>query len=102
MVIGFSRDWCSGCRAILGQPWRSVICRTYPLYPQGILFSRFHLADSFFGYTVHGFRTSFTEYVAAETDFPDDLADRCIAHERRGKVRRAYQRSDLLKKRREI
>jgi integrase len=54
------------------------------------------------GYTVHGFRTSFTEYVAAETDFPDDLADRCIAHERRGKVRRAYQRSDLLEKRREI
>jgi integrase len=54
------------------------------------------------GYTVHGFRTSFTEYVAAETDFPDDLADRCIAHERRGKVRRAYQRDDLLPKRRLI
>jgi integrase len=54
------------------------------------------------GYTVHGFRTSFTEYVAAETDFADDLADRCIAHERRGKVRRAYQRDDLLPKRRLI
>jgi hypothetical protein len=27
-------------RAILGQPWRSIIRRTYPLYPQGILFSR--------------------------------------------------------------
>jgi integrase len=54
------------------------------------------------GYTVHGFRTSFTEYVAAETDFPDDLADRCVAHERRGKVRRAYQRDDLLPKRRLI
>jgi integrase len=54
------------------------------------------------GYTVHGFRTSFQEYVAAETDWPDDLADRCIAHERRGKVRRAYQRDDLLPKRRLI
>jgi integrase len=54
------------------------------------------------GYTVHGFRTSFTEYVAAETDYSDDLADRCIAHERRSKVRRAYQRDDLLPKRREI
>ena len=54
------------------------------------------------GYTVHGFRTSFQEYVAAETTFPDDLADRCIAHEQRGKVRRAYQRDDLLPKRRLI
>jgi hypothetical protein len=42
------------------------------------------------GYTVHGMRTSFTEWVAAETDWPDDLADRCIAHERRSKVRKAY------------
>jgi integrase len=54
------------------------------------------------GFTVHGFRTSFQEYVAAETQWPDDLADRCIAHERRSKVRRAYQRDDLLAKRREI
>ena len=54
------------------------------------------------GYTVHGFRTSFQEYVAAETPFPADLADRCIAHETRGKVRKAYQRDDLLPKRREI
>lgn len=54
------------------------------------------------GYTVHGFRTSFQEYIAAETDYPDDLADRCIAHEKRTKVRRSYQRDDLLPKRRLI
>jgi integrase len=54
------------------------------------------------GYTVHGFRTSFTEWVAHETEFSDDLADRCIAHEKRTKVRRAYQRGDLLPKRRPI
>lgn len=54
------------------------------------------------GFTVHGFRTSFSEWVAAETDYSDELADRCIAHERRTKVRRAYQRDDLLPKRREI
>ena len=47
-------------------------------------------------------RASFTEWCAAETDFPHELADRCIAHEKRGKVRRAYQRDDLLAKRREI
>src|SRR5262249_31101063 len=54
------------------------------------------------GFTVHGFRTSFTEWAAHETNHPEDLADRCISHERRTKVRRAYQRSDLLDKRREI
>jgi integrase len=53
-------------------------------------------------FTVHGMRTSFQEWVAAETNWPDDLADRCIAHETRGKVRKAYQRDDLLPKRREI
>ena len=54
------------------------------------------------GFTVHGFRTSFTEYVAHETNCSEELADRCIAHERRTKVRRAYQRSDQLEKRRPI
>jgi integrase len=54
------------------------------------------------GFTVHGFRASFSDFVAHETDFGADLADMCIAHETRGKVRKAYQRSDLLKRRREL
>src|SRR5450755_1372224 len=39
MVIGGSGGLLD-CLAILGQPWCSIIRRTYPLYPQGILFSR--------------------------------------------------------------
>jgi len=54
------------------------------------------------GYTVHGFRTSFSDWVTETTAYGSDLADMCIAHETRGKVRKAYQRSDLLEKRREI
>jgi integrase len=54
------------------------------------------------GYTVHGFRTSFSDWVIETTEYGSDLADMCIAHETRGKVRKAYQRSDLLEKRREI
>jgi integrase len=54
------------------------------------------------GFTVHGFRTSFTEYATKELRVEPDLADRCISHETRGKVRRAYQRDDLLEMRREI
>jgi hypothetical protein len=37
-----------------------------------------------------------------EISYSEDLADRCIAHERRTKVRRAYQRGDLLATRRPI
>jgi integrase len=54
------------------------------------------------GYTVHGFRSSFSDWVIDETNYGADLADMCIAHLTRGKVRAAYQRSPQLEKRREI
>jgi len=54
------------------------------------------------GYTVHGFRSSFSDWVIDATSYGADLADMCIAHLTRGKVRAAYQRSPQLEKRREI
>jgi integrase len=54
------------------------------------------------GYTVHGFRSSFEDWGAEATSFPRDLVKLCIAHDKRTKTDRAYQRSDLLEKRREI
>jgi integrase len=54
------------------------------------------------GFTVHGFRSSFSDWVIDETSYGADLADMCIAHLTRGKVRAAYQRSPQLAKRREI
>jgi integrase len=54
------------------------------------------------GFTVHGFRSSFSDWVIDETSYGADLADMCIAHLTRGKVRAAYQRSPQLNKRREI
>jgi hypothetical protein len=36
------------------------------------------------------------------TDFPRDLVRRCTGHDKRTKVDKAYQRSALLKKRREV
>jgi integrase len=53
-------------------------------------------------YTVHGFRSSFEDWAAETTDFPRDLVKLCTAHDKRTKVDKAYQRSDLLAKRREI
>ncbi len=54
------------------------------------------------GFTVHGFRSSFSDWVIDETSYGADLADMCIAHLTRGKVRAAYQRSPQLDKRRTI
>jgi integrase len=54
------------------------------------------------GYTVHGFRSSFSDWVIDQTAYGADLADMCIAHLTRGKVRAAYQRSPQLEKRRAI
>lgn len=54
------------------------------------------------GFTVHGFRSSFSDWVIDATSYGADLADMCIAHLTRGKVRAAYQRSPQLAKRREI
>jgi integrase len=54
------------------------------------------------GFTVHGYRSSFSDWVIDETSYGADLADMCIAHLTRGKVRAAYQRSPQLEKRRAI
>ena len=40
--------------------------------------------------------------IATATNFPRDLVKLCTAHDKRTKTDRAYQRSDLLEKRREI
>jgi integrase len=54
------------------------------------------------GYTVHGFRSSFRTWIAKATTFGDDLGELCIAHDKRSAVEKAYQRSDLLERRREV
>ena len=54
------------------------------------------------GFTVHGFRSSFEDWGAEATSFPRDLIKLCTAHDKRTKTDRAYQRSVLLEKRREI
>jgi integrase len=55
--------------------------------------------DSF---TVHGFRSSFEDWAAETTDFQHNLVKLCTAHDKRTKTDKAYQRSDLLEKRRLI
>jgi integrase len=54
------------------------------------------------GFTVHGFRNTISEWIVETTEYDAELADMCIAHETKSKVRKAYQRGDLLERRRPI
>jgi integrase len=50
--------------------------------------------------TVHGFRSSFRDWVSEETEFSPEIAEMALAHTIQSKVERAYRRKDLLERRR--
>ncbi len=50
--------------------------------------------------TVHGFRSSFTDWAAEETDTPKEIADKALAHQIPDRVEAAYRRTDFFNKRR--
>ena len=52
--------------------------------------------------TVHGFRSTFRDWAAEQTSFPREIAEMCLAHLVGSEVERAYRRSELLAKRREL
>jgi len=54
------------------------------------------------GFTVHGFRSSFRDWVTEETDFAGDLAEAALAHLVGDETERAYRRGDALEKRRHL
>ena len=49
--------------------------------------------------TVHGFRSSFRDWVSDATTFPTEAAEIALAHLTGSEVERAYRRSDQLEKR---
>jgi integrase len=52
--------------------------------------------------TVHGFRSSFRDWVGDQTHFPRELAEHALAHVVGGAVEQAYRRSDALERRRAL
>jgi integrase len=54
------------------------------------------------GYTVHGFRSSFKDWSAEQTNHPREIAEAALGHILKDKTERAYQRTDLLEKRRAL
>ena len=60
------------------------------------------LRQTLSGLTVHGFRSSFRDWAAAETNHPREVAEGALAHAIADKVEAAYRRTDMLEKRRAL
>jgi integrase len=54
------------------------------------------------GASVHGFRSTFRDWCAEATNHPRELAEAALAHTLKDKAEAAYQRGDLLEKRRRL
>ena len=50
----------------------------------------------------HGFRSSFPDWAAEETDHPLEVVEAALAHKVRNQVEAAYARSDLFERRRRL
>ena len=54
------------------------------------------------GVTIHGFRSSFSDWGGEETDHPREIIEWALAHKVGSAVERAYRRKDALEKRRQL
>jgi integrase len=52
--------------------------------------------------TVHGFRSSFRDWVAEQTNFPSEAAEMALAHAVGDRVEAAYRRGDMFEVRRRL
>jgi integrase len=53
-------------------------------------------------FTVHGFRSSFRDWCAEQTNFPREIAEAALGHVVGDETERAYRRGDALEKRRRL
>lgn len=52
--------------------------------------------------TVHGFRSTFSDWAGEATDFPRDIVEMALGHKVGNAVERAYRRGDALERRRAV
>lgn len=50
----------------------------------------------------HGLRSSFRDWAAEHTDYPAEMAELALAHQVGNEVERAYRRTDMLERRRQM
>jgi integrase len=54
------------------------------------------------GVTVHGFRSTFRDWAAECTSYPNEVCEAALAHVIENKAEAAYRRGDLFEKRRKM
>jgi len=52
--------------------------------------------------TIHGFRSTFRDWISEETDHSSEVAEKALAHAISNQVEAAYRRGDLLVRRRRL
>ena len=52
--------------------------------------------------TTHGFRSTFRDWAAETTAYPNEVVEMALAHAIESKVEAAYRRGDLFEKRRRL
>jgi integrase len=60
------------------------------------------LRDAKEPFTVHGFRSSFRDWVADQTNYPGEVAEAALAHAIPNAVEAAYRRTNFMEKRRKL
>lgn len=56
----------------------------------------------FVGITTHGFRSTFKDWAAECTSFPNELSEMALAHVISNQTEAAYRRGDMLERRRKL
>ena len=54
------------------------------------------------GATVHGFRSTFRDWAAEQTSYPNEICEIALAHAVSDKTEAAYRRGDMMEKRRRL
>jgi integrase len=63
------------------------------------LLSMMRKMPKYSGYVPHGFRSTFRDWAAETTDYPNETVELALAHTIKNKAEAAYRRQDQLEKR---
>jgi integrase len=74
--------------------------RVFPGLGQHAILKALQRVDE--GVTAHGFRSTFSDWCAEQTNFPAEVREMSLAHAVSDKVEAAYRRGDLFQKRRDL
>jgi len=68
----------------------------------GNAIGRMMVSVNFSGFVPHGLRSTFRTWAAEHTDYPREVCEMALAHSLESRVEAAYNRGDLLEKRRRL